>query len=502
MVKAGPDAESGPVVGVPSTARVAPSTDVRSGPPAPGRVAALGIQWRTVAGGVRTRLVLIAVITVLVALAAGGGLLVVLLQANLRNGAASAATSRAAEVASFVRSDGLSETGRALQAETRSGQFVQVVDQQHRVVAASSPLVARGPLSRQSPADGATSSVALELDALGTPGDWIVLARGMRSGGQLYVIQVAVPIDVERQTVQTVALFILGATPVLLIVVAVAVWILVGRTLRPVEQIRATVAGIEPHRLSERVTVPPTSDEIAALASTMNVMLARLESADTAQRAFVSDASHELRSPLAALTASLEVAAAADDVTRTELITMMSAEVERMGGLVEDLMTLARADSERLIGSWSEVDLDDVVEQEVRRLRSTSRHRIRLAFEPVQILGDDRRLTQVLRNLLDNAERYATTEILVELGVDPVAGVAVLSVDNDGPGIAPADRERVFDRFVRLDASRHVEAGGRGLGLAISRRIVEAHQGKIAVTVTDSEAGRCRFEVRLPLRTP
>ncbi len=450
-------------------------------------------------GGVRRRLVLIAVLVVCVGLVAGGGLLIALLQVNLRAGAISSATSRAAEVAAFARGEGLDEVDRTLRQETRSGEFVQVVDAQGIVRAASSPLVATAPLSTQRPADGVTSSESLDLDTLGTPGDWIVLARGVTVSGRVYVVQVAVPIDVQRQTIQTVAVFILAATPVLLIAVAVAVWILVGRTLRPVEEIRRTVAGIEPRRLSERVAVPTTRDEIAALASTMNVMLARLEAADLAQRAFISDASHELRSPLASVTAALEVAGEADESARDELIGLMSGEVTRMGGLVEDLMTLARADSDGLLGAWTDVDLDDVVDAEIRRLRLTSRHRIVVTFEPVRVAGDDRRLTQVLRNLLDNAERYAASEIRVGLVKqdDDANGPAVLTVDNDGPAIAVQDRDRVFRRFVRLDESRHAGAGGRGLGLAISRRIVEAHAGTIKVV--DGPDGWCRFEVRLPL---
>lgn len=460
-------------------------------------IVALTGQIRQALTGVRRRLVAVAVLVVLIALAAGGGLLIALLQVNLRSSATSAATTRAAEVALFASSKGLIDTDKTLHAEAHSGQFVQVIDPHGRVVAASSPLVAGAPLSRQHPAVGKTESVALDLDTLGTPGDWIVLAAGVTISDQPYVVQVAVPIDVQRETIQTVSLFILAATPILLIAVAVAVWVLVGRTLEPVEQIRRTVAGIDARRLADRVTVPPTGDEIAALATTMNVMLSRLEAADLAQRAFISDAGHELRSPLAAVTAALEAAERAEDEERAGLVAMIGAELARMGGLIEDLMTLARADSEALIASWDDVDLDDVVEQEARRLRAVSTHRIQLSFEPVQVAGDDRRLTQVLRNLLDNAERYARTEIRVALLTDRESGTAVLRIDNDGPVIPVGQRERVFERFVRLDDSREAAVGGRGLGLAITRRIVQAHAGTISVV--DGPYGWCRFEVRLPL---
>jgi signal transduction histidine kinase len=270
---------------------------------------------------------------------------------------------------------------------------------------------------------------------------------------------------------------------------------LVGRALRSVERIRTEVASIDAPRLAQRVEVPGTRDEIAALATTMNVMLDRLEVSQRAQRAFVSDASHELRSPLATLTTAAELATTADEATRTRLLATISVELGRLRGLVENLMTLARADARDLISAREEVDLDDLVDQEVRRLRATSRHQVLAHLEPLRVVGDGQRLEQALRNLVDNADRHAGSAVRLDLHREEAE--AVIWVDNDGPTIAPEDRERVFERFVRLDESRSADAGGSGLGLPIARTTVAAHGGQ--VVVEDAPDGWCRFALRLPL---
>jgi signal transduction histidine kinase len=443
--------------------------------------------------GVRRRSVAVAMLVVTVALAAGGGLLLLLLQANLRSTSRDAAFARAAEVSDIAQTD-LAEAARTIQEEAKSGEFVQIITADGRVVAASSNLVATKPMSHQLPPVGKVQQVYLDIDSLGDVTDWIVVARGVKAAGAHYVVQVALPVETQRQTVQTVAWFLLGAAPVLIALAAVAVWILVGRALRSVERIRATVSTIDARRLAQRVKVPPTADEIAALATTMNLMLDRLQASDGAMRTFVSDANHELRSPLAALTTAVEIALDGDEPTRTELLETMGPELSRMRELVEDLLTLAQADARRLVTSLSDVDLDDLLDREVRRLRSTSQHRLLADFVPVRAQGDARRLAQVLRNVIDNAERHAASTVRLSLAVEN--GDAVLRVDNDGPQIASDDRERVFERFVRLEPSRSRDGGGTGLGLAISREIMTAHGG--TVTIVDAPNGWCRFEIRLP----
>jgi signal transduction histidine kinase len=168
-------------------------------------------------------------------------------------------------------------------------------------------------------------------------------------------------------------------------------------------------------------------------------------------------------------------------------------ESSRMQSLVEDLLTLAKVDAHQLQLDIQEVDLEDVLDSEITRLRTVSRLQITAELEPARVRGDERRLTQVFRNLLDNAARYARSAIIVRLERRP--GDVVVSVDNDGEIISASDRNRVFERFARLDSSRSSDGGGSGLGLAISREIMLAHGGTVVATESD---GWCRFEVILP----
>jgi signal transduction histidine kinase len=287
---------------------------------------------------------------------------------------------------------------------------------------------------------------------------------------------------------------LLVAAPLLVALVAVAVWVLVGQSLKTVERIRRQVAEIDGRRLSERVEVPPTGDEIAALTVTMNQMLDKLEHSDRTHRAFFSDASHELRSPLSTLVTTAEVASL-DQTGKTWLDLQQTVlnESSRMQALVEDLLTLAKVDAHQLQLDVQDVDLEDVLDAEISRLRTVSGLQVRAELQPIRVRGDERRLSQVLRNLLDNAARYAKSTIVV--GMERRASDVVVSVDNDGEVISTQDRNRVFERFARLDTSRSSDGGGSGLGLAISREIMLAHGGAVVATEWD---GWCRFQVILP----
>lgn len=444
--------------------------------------------------GVRARSVLVAVAVVLVALIIGISGLLVTLVSGVEQTAAANARARAAEVVAQLSTDGLAATEQAISDRTHATSIVQILDANGTVLRASTDDVAGTPMSGDRPDEGdyATSEVDLDIQH-GAGGEWKVVTAATAVDDDTYYVQAAVPISAQRDTVRTVAIFLLAGTPMLLGAVAVAVWMLVGRALRSVEQIRATVADIDAHRLSERVDVPPTHDEIAALASTMNTMLDRLQAADQAQRAFVSDASHELRSPLATISTAGELAVTADPARQAELLTTMNAEIARLRGLVENLMTLARADAADLATSV-DVDLDDLVAAEARRLRLTGQVTVLTEFSPVRVVGDGQRLAQAVRNLVDNAARHATSTVRLTLTGDTEH--AQIWVDNDGPVVPRAQREHIFDRFTRLDEARTRDAGGSGLGLAITRAAVRAHGGTAAVV--DAPDGWCRFEIRLP----
>ena len=227
----------------------------------------------------------------------------------------------------------------------------------------------------------------------------------------------------------------------------------------------------------------------------MNRMLARLEQARNNQRRFVSDASHELRSPITTIRQHAEVARAHPDRTTVEeLAEVVLAEELRMQRLVEDLLLLARAD-EQVLAPRAPVDLDDLALEEARHLRSTTSLRVDTSnVAAAQIHGDAEALRRVLRNLGDNAARHAKSRI--NIAVVNRDGGALLTVDDDGPGIPGADRRRVLERFVRLDAARSRDDGGSGLGLSIVDEVVRAHGG--TVSITDSPLGGARIAVTFP----
>jgi signal transduction histidine kinase len=290
--------------------------------------------------------------------------------------------------------------------------------------------------------------------------------------------------------------------PVLLAVVAAVTWLVTRRALRPVEAIRAELAAITSSGdLARRVPEPGSRDEVAGLAATTNATLAALEGSVARQRGFVADASHELRSPIASLRTQLEVAAA-----HPELLDLdgLVDDVVRLQHLAADLLLLARLDAGDRPSPAERarpVELADLVRQEAaRRSGGTGAggRRVRIGTDvrasPVTP-GPEGRLARVLGNLLDNAERHAAGVVLLTL--DEEDGAAVLRVADDGPGVPPADRERVFERFVRLDDARARDEGGAGLGLAIARDLVRAQGGTLAVG--EAPAGGALFEVRLPL---
>jgi signal transduction histidine kinase len=318
-----------------------------------------------------------------------------------------------------------------------------------------------------------------------------------------YTIEAAAPVDEVRRSVDAVRRVLWWALPMFIAVVAAAAWAFVGRALRPVEAIRAEVEAIGGSTMHRRVPEPGSEDEVGRLARTMNAMLGRLEASARRQRQFVSDASHELRSPVATIRADLEVAqlegptadwpAVAASVLREE------ARLER---LIDDLLVLAAADEGASTRRAAPVDLAVIVAEDAARARRVPV----TATVPVAgadaggtgrpvIDGDAAQLRRVVANLVDNAARHARSRVAVTLAAPPGAGVR-LTVDDDGDGIAPADREQVFERFARLDEGRARDHGGAGLGLAVVRSLVERHGG--TVTVGESPTGGARLEVTLP----
>jgi signal transduction histidine kinase len=428
-----------------------------------------------------------------VALAVGGVGLVAFLQRSQVHSLDSGAALRAADVAALIQSRTLPAR---LPIQGQETSLVQVVDESGRVIASSANIEGEARIAGFRPTSGNPSFHTLNRLPIADSQGFRVAALRVRSPDGLRTVYVAAGLDGVRRTVRTVTSVLLVALPGMLGVVAVTTWVIVGRALRPVERIRAEVADLSANALERRVPQPMVDDEIGRLARTMNEMLGRLQLFTERQRQFIADASHELRSPIASLKAQLEVAQA--DPRGTDWVSLNDealAEVTRMERLVLDLLTLARADRAAGVSASGVVDLDDVVVTEAAKVRDRGRVRISLAlFEPARVRGDQDQLTRLTRNLIENAERHADAMVSVELRAD--GSTVELVVFDDGGGIPLRERERVFERFTRLDDARDRDAGGSGLGLPIVREIAAAHGG--TVVVADSAEG-ARLVVRLPL---
>jgi signal transduction histidine kinase len=433
---------------------------------------------------IRVRLTALAVLIVAVGLVAGSAIVLALVEDNLLAGAENAARQRASDTAALVAAGALSSTV--------DNRLVQVVDRGGHVLAASPELRDRPPLLTAWPSAGPrVETVTAAAD--GESGDFLVVAVMSTLDGQAVAVYAASSLDTVTDGVDATSSALLIAVPVLLVIIGAASWLLVGRTLRPVEAMRRQVAEITADDLDRRVPEPPAADELGRLASTMNAMLARLQRAHELERRFAGDAAHELRTPLAAMLTQLEVGLAHPaDTDWLALARSVHREGTRLDRLTDELLTLSRADDHR---PFEPVDLDELVLSEVDLVRARGRVAVDLsALSAARLPGRPEDLRRVIRNLLDNAERHATSVITVGLTAD--TSVAELVVADDGDGIPEADRDAVFTRFHRLQPARDRDTGGAGLGLAIARGIVEAHGGRIWAAPVPAGAD---LHVRLPL---
>ncbi|HEV8174204.1 MAG TPA: HAMP domain-containing sensor histidine kinase [Actinoplanes sp.] len=433
-------------------------------------------------GSVRVRITSAAAAVVGVALLLGAIALVASLHAVLTREVRVTTTVRATEMARMVESGGPG-------AATVAGDEVtlQVLGPAGDVLAASPNAAGLPALVQLKP--GESRAIEVPFD------DSTYLAVAAAAGPCRTVVLGQSLDQVEEPTRALVVLLAVGL-PALLVVVAVTTWRLVGRALAPVDAIRGQVDAISAAALHRRVPQPSTRDEIARLAATMNRMLERLESAQIRERRFIADASHELRSPIAAIRQHAEVALAHPDLG-DGLAHVAHAESLRMQALVDDLLLLAQADEHGPNLRRQPVDVDDLVLAEARRLRDADELRVDASgVSAARVDGDPAALRRMLRNLVDNAVRHASHQIAFSLSEQD--GWAVLHVDDDGPGVPAGDRTRVFERFVRLDDARvGIDGGTGGLGLAIVTEIVVAHGGN--VVIEEAPLGGARAAVRLPL---
>jgi signal transduction histidine kinase len=317
------------------------------------------------------------------------------------------------------------------------------------------------------------------------------------------VVYAAAPLESATESAHALELGLAAAVPVLILLIATTTWWIVGRALRPVETIRREVDEISPSELGRRVPEPPTGDEIQRLAETMNMMLERLEHATLRQRSFVSDAAHELRSPIASIWAETEIAAthpSAIDPGAT--LARIGSTIQQMGTLVEDLLVLATSDEQGLSPAV-DVDLDEIVVQHLETARATAPVRIDApVIDAARIHGHRDHLRRVVANVVDNATRHAHSAVIVELRTHD--RIAELTIVDDGPGVPLRLREYVFDRFARVDDARSRVRGGAGLGLAIARKVVEDHAGTIRIEAGDGPENAksgTRVVIRLPIQS-
>jgi len=444
-------------------------------------------------GTVRVRTTVAAVVVVGVAMGVGAVVLIAVLRGTLTREVRIAAQLRGQDVATLLASDP-SPVG-ALAVDEADELLIQVLDDQGRVVAASPNAGGLEPVARLRP-DESRLVRAPPGGPVEAGGELAAVATGADTPLGRRTVVVARSTEDATEATAVVGRLLAVGLPLLLAVVAVTTWIVVGRALAPVEAIRTEVDAISAAALHRRVPDPPADDEIGRLARTMNGMLARLEQAQARQRRLVSDASHELRSPVAAIRQHAEVALAhPGQTTAGELAETVLAEDLRLQRLAEDLLLLTRADEHSLALRRRPVDLDDLVLDEARRLRGAGGLRIdTTAVSAGRVDGDAAALRRMVRNLADNAARHAGGRLA--FSVAERDGTVLLAVDDDGPGIPVADRERVFERFVRLDGARSRDDGGSGLGLAIVAELAAVHGGTVAIA--SSSLGGARVEVTLP----
>ncbi|MEU6180500.1 sensor histidine kinase [Streptomyces coeruleorubidus] len=468
---------------------------------------------RRLFGSVRARATLGATLVVAVALVAAGAAVLLSLKSNLMGEAGTQAERSARAVASELAAG--TPYGKLSGLDGDDGP-VQVLAEKKRLVAASEDLekISGTDSDRVKPLPSVTprrddddDSDDHEEEAL-EPGE--IAGESTFSNGSATIdgdtqdyrfaavevethdrgrlkVYAGAPLAAEHGAVQTALTVMLIGFPLLLGVVAGVTWLVTRRALRPVEGIRREMAAITASQdLARRVPEPQTHDEVARLARTTNETLAALETSVERQRRFVADASHELRSPIASLRTQLEVAAA-----HPELLDLDGAveDTVRLQRLAADLLLLARLDAGERPGD-AKVDLAGLA-----REAAEGRTGVTVDAEPANVAGSRGQLGRVLANLLDNAQRHARSAVTVSVRRE--GDLAVVGVADDGDGVPESDRERIFERFVRLDAARSRDDGGAGLGLAIARDVAVRHGGTL--TAGQGPAGGALFELRLPL---
>ncbi len=450
---------------------------------------------------IRTRVTVVATLVVAVALLGSGVALVLLVHQSLIAGLDAAQVNRAQAVAAQAAAGTLP---RSIPETTDQGSLVQLLDPTGAVVASTSNVDGEGPVLAKPPSDRRPTAVTLASSPLDNGSSFRIQAQpvALASGpGWVYVATSLTQVDAATTSLATAFAF---GLPLMVAIVGFVVWRSVAVALRPVDRMRQRAAAIGARDLSQRVPVPGSHDEVANLAVTMNGMLDRLESSAVRQREFIGDASHELKSPLAALRAAIDIATAhPEDRDPSLVLADLSDQVTRMTVLTDDLLFLARSTEAQPMTRVEPVDLDELVLAEAHRLRDVGDVSVGIvSVQAARVMGSQRDLGRALRNLAENAREHARSAVRLSLTTE--RGFATIAVIDDGSGVPPASRERVFERFARLDDSRphRTGGGGFGLGLAIARQIVVVHGGSLIVRDRTDGSPGAEFILRLPMARP
>ena len=460
-----------------------------TGLPSAARAVRVVSWWRR--RSLRTRLTAASTAVIAVGVAAAAVLLVWRVHSTLVAGVDLTVSQRVSDVAAEA-AQGQFSALRATGADSLT--LVQVVAGDGHVVASSANIDGEAAqFSFPAPGSGVTVH-AVAGSIAGDPGSYRVAAEATSSPAGPVTVYAARPTaEIDQSVRELVAALLIGG-PVLVALLGAVAWALVGQALRPVETMRREVAAIPGTDLHRRLSLTPGGEELHRLAATFNELLARIDDGAAQQRRFLSDAAHELRNPVAALHTRLDVRASHPQLPLSpEDRQLLAADAARLAALVDSLLSLARLDADAALRR-EPVDLDDLVFDHVRRISAPGAPHIDATRVPAaQVIGDRSALDRVVANLFDNAVRHAHDAITVGLHRD--GRDITLTVADDGPGVPAADRDRVFERFTRLDDARSRDRGGAGLGLAIVRDIVLAHGG--GVHIDDNHPG-ARFTVTLP----
>jgi signal transduction histidine kinase len=446
----------------------------------------VNVSWQR--WSLRTRLMVIGLIGLATAQAVGSVALAAALHVGAEHRIEQSAHATSAEVIDLIKAGNLPATLAASGLE-----IVQVVDAGDRVVSASqnadrlTALLSPGEVARalRGPVQVPGSRVAIDSELR-------VWAQQVSAGGNRLTVVVAEPDEELLSSDALLRRVLLISFPLLLVVLGLIAWRVIGAAMRPVEELRSAAERISGSGRGDRLPVPPSEDEVHALAVTLNSMLDRLDRARERETSFVGDAAHELRSPLASMRMEIDVARRLGE--GGSLAEDLHEDVTRLDALVEDLLMLARLDA---VAGWPVPGARVPVRPALHRVASacsSDRARVRvLPGEDVAVTVGEGELDRILTNLVGNATRHAGR---VDLSVTRHRDRAVITVVDDGPGIPLADRERVFERFTRLDGARDRDSGGAGLGLAIVKELVRARGGELRLG--DAEGGGLRVDVELP----